>query len=207
MVKMIRRTKGRTVKMEPRSASECEHDFVLVLTGITELTPEAENALFEAGCDDATISVRSGRVFLSFSRTAPSLKDAILSAIRDVKKSGIGADVLRVDDCQLVTQADIARKIDRSRQLIHQYLTGTRGPGGFPAPACHITDDVPLWYWCEVAHWLRQHDMVKEDVVREAQDVAVINDVLDLQYHRPLPPALIEQIWRSLSDDSTLSPA
>lgn len=47
---------------------EHEHDFVLALTGVSELSQEQEDALFEAGCDDATISIRSGRVFLSFSR-------------------------------------------------------------------------------------------------------------------------------------------
>src|SRR5487761_1677044 len=114
---------------------ECEHDFTLVLTGVRELTREVLDALYEAGCDDATIASRSGRIVATFSRTAPSLKDAILSALQCVRKANIGADVLRVDYCNLVTQADIARKIERSRQLVHQYWTGARGPGGFPPPA------------------------------------------------------------------------
>ncbi|MCI0461189.1 MAG: hypothetical protein L0Z62_29935 [Gemmataceae bacterium] len=197
MAKMTRRTRKATEK-EPREARETEHDFTLVLTGITELTPEAEDALFEAGCDDATISVRSGRVFVTFSRTAPSLKEAVLSAIRDVRKANIGADVLRVDLCNLVTQADIARKIGRSRQLVHQYVTGVRGPGGFPAPACAISDGTPLWYWCEVASWLRQNDMIREDSLREAQEGAVINSVLELQHHRRLDPALTEEVLRAV---------
>ncbi len=184
--------------VEPGKARESVYDFTLVLTGITELAPEAEDALFEAGCDDATISVHSGRVFLTFSRVAPSLKEAVLSAIRNVKKANIGADVLRVDICNLVTQADIARKIGRSRQLIHQYIAGVRGPGGFPGPACDISDGTPLRYWCEVASWLRQNDMIKEDVLREAQEGAVINSVLELQYHRQLDPALTEEVLRAV---------
>lgn len=184
--------------MEPRKGCEGEHDFALVLTGITELTTEVENALFEAGCDDATVSVRSGRVFLTFSRTAASLKEAILSAIRDVKKANTGAEVLRVDVCNLVTQADIARKISRSRQLVHQYIMGTRGPGGFPAPACDITDGAPLWSWCEVAFWLWQNDMIKENVLREAQVVAVINSVLEHQYQRHSAPSLLDEVLREI---------
>ena len=125
------------MKMEPGTACECEHDFALVLTGIAELSSEAENALFEAGCDDGTISVRFGRIYMTFSRNAACLKDAILSAIRDVQSAKIGALVLRVDTCNLVTQADIARKIGRTRQLVHQYITGRRGPGGFPAGLQH----------------------------------------------------------------------
>jgi hypothetical protein len=70
-----------------------EHNFSLVLTGIADLSPEVENSLFEAGCDDATLSLRSGRVYATFSRSAISRRDAILSAISDVRKANIGADV------------------------------------------------------------------------------------------------------------------
>ena len=196
------RKRKRVMKMEPGTACECEHDFALVLTGITELSPEAENAFFDAGCDDGTISVRSGRIYITFSRHAVSLKDAILSAIRDVQSAKIGGDVLRIDTCNLVTQADIARKIGRTRQLVHQYVTGQRRPGRFPAPACNITDGIPLWYWCEVACWLRQNDMISHDAATEAQEVALINAVLEMRYYRHIQPALCEEILQSLSGDT-----
>lgn len=72
---------------------ECarEHEFVLVLSGVTEIGPRVMDGLFEAGCDDATPSLRFGRVYLTFTRMAPSLGEAILSAIGDVKKAGIDA--------------------------------------------------------------------------------------------------------------------
>lgn len=177
---------------------ESEHDFTLLLEGISQIDASAENALFEADCDDATVSVRSGRVYLVFSRTAPSLKHAILSAIRDVRASDIGASVLRVDVCDLVTQADIARRIGRSRQLVNQYISGARGPGSFPAPVCNITDGAPLWYWCEVAYWLWQNDFIKEEVLREAQELAVINSILELERQRHIEPALTKEIMKAL---------
>jgi hypothetical protein len=105
--------------MNPR-AREREHDFTLVLTSITEITPAVEDALFSAGCDDATIATRSGRLFVTFSRTARSTKDAVFSAIGDIGRACPGVDVLRVDFCNLVTPSEIARKIGRSRQLVHQ---------------------------------------------------------------------------------------
>jgi hypothetical protein len=77
--------------MTRRKKREQEYDFTLVLTGISELTPEAEDAKFEAGCDDATLSVQCGQVFATFTRSAPSLKDALLSAVSDVKNANIGA--------------------------------------------------------------------------------------------------------------------
>jgi hypothetical protein len=184
--------------MEHSQPCEREHDFALVLTGVSELTPAVEDALYEAGCDDATLSLRFGRVYLTFSRGAPTIKDAILSAIRDVKKANIRADVLRVDTCDLVTQADIARRMERSRQLVHQYVTGERGPGGFPPPVCQLSDEAPLWAWCEVAYWLWQHDMIREDELRRAQYIAMINSVLDYQHQRQMDPELTDEIIRAL---------
>lgn len=178
---------------------ECEHDFTLVLAGIAELTPEVTNALYEAGCDDATVAARCGRIVITFSRSAASLKDAILTAIQCVRKANIGADVLRVDFCNLVTQADIARKIGRTRQLVHQYMTGKRGPGGFPPPVCEVADGTWLWYWCEVAFWLWENDMITEDVLRDAQEVDAINSVLELEWQKKEHRELTEEVLNALA--------
>ncbi len=185
--------------MTPSRDSQREYDFTLLLDGISELNAELENALFEAGCDDATINVRFGRVYLMFSREAASIKDAVISAIRNVGSAAIGARVLRVDACDLVTQADIARRMGRTRQLVNQYVTGTRGPGSFPAPSCNISDGGPLWYWREVAQWLWEGGLIEEHLLREAQELAVINGVLDLEYHRQLDPGLTSEIMDALT--------
>jgi hypothetical protein len=187
--------------MASRGDCDREYDFILILTGVTELSQHVVDSLFEAGCDDGTISLQWGRVIITFSRTAPSLYAALLSAIRDVRSAGIGADVLRIDDCSLVTQAEIARKIDRSRQQVHQYITGVRGPGNFPPPACNLTDGVPLWYWCEVAYWLRQNDMIRQDAALQAQEIAMINAVLELKHLRKIDPEKSEEILRSLEEE------
>lgn len=178
---------------------ETEFDFTLLLDGIDEITSDVEDALFVAGCDDATISLRFGRLYLTFSRSAVSHTQAILGAIKDVRKSGIDATVLRVDQCNLVTQAEIARRIPRSRQLVNQYISGARGPGGFPAPACNITDGVPLWYWCEVAYWLWENNIIKEGDSRDAQELTVINSVLELERQQRVSPELTREIMKALS--------
>jgi hypothetical protein len=41
---------------------EAEHEFTLILDGISELGPSIVDALFEAGCDDATLSSCDGVV-------------------------------------------------------------------------------------------------------------------------------------------------
>jgi transcriptional regulator with XRE-family HTH domain len=185
--------------MTDNHACEREYDFALILSGVSELTTEVEDALFKAGCDDATLSIQYGLVYMEFSRMAPSLKDAILSAIRDVRKANIGANVWRVDECDLVTPAEIARRIGRSRQLVHQYMIGKRGPGGFPPPACHLTEGAPLWLWCEVSFWLCQNDMIRPEQLREAEVVAAINNALELANQRGRNPELVDEVTQAVA--------
>ena len=172
----------------------CEHEFVLVLDGVEELGPMVMNALYEADCGDATPSVRYGRVCLTFAREAASLKDAILSAIRDVKKAGIGAETLTVDSCNLVSQADIARRIRRTRQQVGQYVSGTRGPGNFPSPVCDLAEGRPLWQWCEVSFWLWRNAIVEEDVLNDSRVVAVVNSALELLHQRRHDSSLVDEV-------------
>ncbi len=75
--------------------------FTLVLSGVSELTDEISDALFEAGCGDALLGVRDGVVFLDFDREAPSLGEAVSSAIANVKAAGIGAGVVRIEPAEL----------------------------------------------------------------------------------------------------------
>jgi hypothetical protein len=79
---------------------ESEHEFTLILDGISELAPSIVDALFEAGCNDATISRQGGLVSMDFDRTAPDRTNAIVSAIQKVRRANIGATVLRVEVCQ-----------------------------------------------------------------------------------------------------------
>jgi hypothetical protein len=194
MAKSTNKKTNGLMKTNRPGACDPEHDFVLVLSDVPTLTSEVENALFEAGCDDATVGMHAGRMSLDFARSAPTLKDAILSAIVDVQKAKIGARIIRVDDCDLVTQAEIARKISRTRQLVHQYINGTRGSGGFPPPICEITDGVPLWQWCEVAYWLGENNMIAEHVVRAARDIEVINAILQFLNQQALHPEVMAEI-------------
>ena len=182
-----------------RQACDREFDFALLLTGPTEFTDAMADALFAAGCDDATPSVCYGRVSLEFSRTAPSYKDAVLSAIGDVRKAGIGADVWQIDDCDLVTQAEVARKVGKSPQYVQQLMSGKRGPGRFPPPVCHLSENTLLWQWCEVSQWLCENNVVKPEVVEQARLTFAINLALE-KLHRPGPDAaLIEEIAQSLA--------
>ena len=63
------------------------HNFVLTLESVVDPGGDLEDALFESGCDDATLTVRNRVAYLEFDRQAPSLDAAIRSAIRDVKRA------------------------------------------------------------------------------------------------------------------------
>lgn len=165
-----------------------EFDFTLILTNLSDFTDDQVDRLYEAGCDDATVAQRYGRVFMTFSREAESMVEAIVSAIADIKKADIGASVLRIDTCNLVTQAEIARRLDRSRQNIAQYISGERGDGGFPPPACNLCEGQPLYYWCEVAWWAYKTNMLDEKSNKEAQDIATLNTILELEHQKVIAP-------------------
>ncbi|RIK84786.1 MAG: hypothetical protein DCC68_00405 [Planctomycetota bacterium] len=175
----------------PRTKREFE--FTLVLKGLASVSDEVANALYEAGCDDATIAVCGGRVALTFGRSAASMKDAILGAVRDIRKAGVGADVWRVDDNNLVSQSDIARRIGRTRQMVHQYVTGARGRGDFPPPACQHPDSAPLWLWRDVARWLAENRLIGDEVVRDAEEIGIINTALDLKHQQESRPELVAE--------------
>jgi hypothetical protein len=73
------------------------HNFTLILSGISELTPELADTLYEATGGDIEFNMRNGVAYLVVERAALRLQDAITSAIREVEGSGAGVRVIRVE--------------------------------------------------------------------------------------------------------------
>ncbi len=71
------------------------HQFILVLSGVSEITPEVADALYEATGGDIEFNMRDGAAFLEFDRAAPSLDDAVTSAVKQVERAGVGVRVVR----------------------------------------------------------------------------------------------------------------
>ena len=65
------------------------HEFTLLLEGMTEISDTQVAALYESGCDDAGIASVRGRVTIEFDRDAPSLKQAVAGAERDIRRAGL----------------------------------------------------------------------------------------------------------------------
>jgi hypothetical protein len=116
------------------------YNFTLILSGADVLTPEISNALYEAGCDDGSPASSNGVVFVSFDREAPTFVEAVTTAICDVESAGNGLRAVRVETERddLVGPVEIAERIGQTRQSVHLYITGERGPGDFPRPVTHV---------------------------------------------------------------------
>jgi hypothetical protein len=84
-----------------------DYQFTLILSGVSEITPELADALYEATGGDIEFNLRDGVAFLEFDRTAASLHDAITSSITQVDSAGVGVRVVRVESDNANTIAKI----------------------------------------------------------------------------------------------------
>jgi hypothetical protein len=69
--------------------------FTVILADLPEMTEEAANALYDAGCDDGSPGSCEGVSHVAFDREAASLEEAIRSAVADVRRAGY--DVARIE--------------------------------------------------------------------------------------------------------------
>lgn len=115
------------------------------------------DALFEAGCDDATAGVgRRGTIALDFSRDAATADDAIRSALEAVTTAIPGVALVEIGP-DLVNLADIADIAGCSRQNIRKYASGEIRGMSSPFPDPVFTGNPSLWRLAEVAAWLQAH--------------------------------------------------
>ena len=154
-----------------------EHQFTLVISGELE-GADTIDALFEAGCDDATFGTVDHVGYGDFVRASPSLGAAVRSAIEQVE-SVQGLRVMRVEPDDLVTMNEIAERMGRSRESVRLLIKGARGPGGFPAPVSHLKARSRLWRWSEVAAWTEQLPVPLDP--RAAALIAMVNAALVLR--------------------------
>ena len=154
-----------------------EYHFELTIRG--EFTDARLDALVDAGCDDATFSSKGDLTFADFTREAPTMLAAIISAIGAVETVD-DLEVLHVDPDELVWASEIAERTGRTRQSVDQLVKGQRGPGGFPIPATHATRN-PLWRWSEVETWFAAYEGRQPDTEHTAI-LGAINGALQARH-------------------------
>jgi predicted DNA-binding transcriptional regulator AlpA len=118
-----------------------------------EPTEDADfDRIFEAGLDDST----PGNDRLHMTREAPTLLDAVWSAVAQVRKAGFEVTEISDGDDDYVTIKQIADRIGRTVQSIDQLAHGDRGPGGFPRS---VSTGVRVYPWASVRSWLQTHGL------------------------------------------------
>jgi hypothetical protein len=81
------------------------YEFDVLLKDVAEITDEQADALFEAGCDDGTPVSRNGTAWVHFDREAPSLEEAMRSAVAQVQAAGFKVAKIELDVDSVVFQA------------------------------------------------------------------------------------------------------
>lgn len=162
--------------------------YTLLIAGPDLQTDERLDALFEAGCGDATFGNREQIQYADFHREAPNLAEAISSAIRDIEGAVPGAMVFRVEPEELVSLTAIASRTSRSRESIRLLAAGARGPGGFPSPLSWVDAKTRVWRWTDVAEWFETRLGQPLALTEEADTIATFNGLLEARLHsRRLP--------------------
>mmetsp|Transcript_26646 Transcript_26646/g.37387 ORF Transcript_26646/g.37387 Transcript_26646/m.37387 type:complete len:87 (+) Transcript_26646:50-310(+) len=81
-------------------------EFTIVATGLDPFADDFEERFFEAGCDDATVSLQKGALVVDFTREADTFEEAVTSALSNIRQTG--ARVLSIEPYHLVSLSDIA---------------------------------------------------------------------------------------------------
>jgi hypothetical protein len=74
------------------------HSFTVSFSGIDYDIPNIEDLLFDAGCDDALLHSRGGKMYLAFDREALSYEQVVESAIKNIESAQPDANVTSVEE-------------------------------------------------------------------------------------------------------------
>jgi len=166
--------------------------------GAADADPEQFlDRLHDCGCDDALVGIgKRGRIGLSFNREAQSARDAILSAIKDVKRAIPDAQFIEAAP-DFVGVTDIATYLGFSRQNMRKILD--RAGAAFPAPA--HDGNRPMWHLEPVLQWFaeaegREIEPPLLEVAQAAMSVNVARDQAHLS--RRTADGFLARVARSI---------
>ena len=148
-----------------------DYDFALTfnLPGKDADPEQFVDALFEAGCDDASLGLgQNGRIALNFIRHSNSAVDAISSAIADVKEAIPGATLIEATP-DLVGLTDVADILGFTRQNMRKIVVNNKP--FFPSPVHE--GSVALWHLYKVLNWLSS--CKKYDIDESLINVSKVN--------------------------------
>jgi hypothetical protein len=97
----------------------------------------------------------------------------VTSAVRDVEAAGISVTGVIEDR---VTASEIAERARVTGAAVRYWISGRRGPGGFPEPVVKH-ERASLFSWAEVAAWLAWSKLGEADIT--AAELAQACKIID----------------------------
>jgi hypothetical protein len=145
---------------------------------------ESVAALVDAGFDDALITQDrhggTGTIELEVEQFTAADVDRCIAQVEaaGVRVRGFGPPAL-------VSAADVADRIGRSRQSVGQLARGERGPGGFPVPV-NPGGRAEHYAWPEVVEWLRSARIAIDATDAEVEAARTVLWANDRLRHRAI---------------------
>lgn len=132
-----------------------EYEFTLkfMLVPSDADADELVERLGAAGCNDALVGIgQTGRLALDFTREANSAKQAIFSALAEVKRVITDAKLVEITP-DFVGLSDVAELVGVSRQNMRKLMLVHKD--SFPVPIHE--GSAALWHLSPVLRWLQEH--------------------------------------------------
>ena len=160
-----------------------QFDFCLVVEGVSIDDDAAASVLSEKF--DAVLSWHRGTHRLAVTGDGADALDAFHDLFCRLSLELPALRITRLDP-DLVGAADIAARVDRSRQNVQQWVDGQRNAGTpFPAPE-GVAGRSPVWRWAEVNAWLRAMSLSDGEVQPTREESLRIDlDLLRWAAERP----------------------
>lgn len=144
------------------------------------------------GCDDALLGLgQPGRLALEFTRDAASARQAVLSAMADVKAVIPDAQLVEASP-DFVGLTDVAQVLGLSRQNMHKLMSKYRH--SFPSPVHE--GSTTIWRLAQVLSWLqaRGSHQLEDSLIELAQATMQVNLARDAAMAPPLPADIVAML-------------
>ena len=159
-----------------------DYTFTLRFLVPGESAEELSISIYER-IDDASLMGpdADGSFLLECDRRSSSLPRALGSTVAELLQTLPDVTILRVEEDDLATMADIAKRAGRTPESIRLLICGKRGPGAFPPAAGRLDARTKVWRWADVAQWFEQALGEPLPGTSESAFLQAFNDALEIR--------------------------